>query len=144
LSLRQLLGRAPDLDAAKKDEVHCASWIDVVLEHKYQRVVGSGRGPPLRQLARRSRNLGDLCAEEEKEEWEMFLNDRYERQQATPAPTPQGRASRVLVQQKEAAKQRVKQQRRTTRSDCRHSSPRYLPLRRQVVTLASPLGGPTT
>jgi hypothetical protein len=124
--------------------VHCASWIDAVLERKHQSVVGSGRGPPLRQLARRSRDLGDLGAEEEeeKEGREMFLNNRYERQQPTSAPTPQGRASRLLVQQKEDVKERVKHQRRTARSDCQHSSPRYLPLRRQVVSLANPLGGP--
>jgi hypothetical protein len=72
----------------------------------------------------------------------MFLNNRYERQQPTSAPTPQGRASRLLVQQKEDVKERVKHQRRTARSDCQHSSPRYLPLRRQVVSLANPLGGP--
>jgi hypothetical protein len=40
------------------------------LERKHQRVVSSGHGPPLRQLARRSRDLGDPGAEEE-EEWEM-------------------------------------------------------------------------
>jgi hypothetical protein len=38
----------------------------------------------------------------------------------------------------------VKHQRRTTRSDCRHSSPRYFPLWKQVVTLANPFGGPPT
>jgi len=45
------------------------------------------------------------------------------------APTPQGRAGRLLVQQKEEAKERVKQQGRITRSDCGHSSPGYLSLR---------------
>jgi hypothetical protein len=74
----------------------------------------------------------------------MFLNNRYEQQRPTSAPTPQGRASRLLVQQKEYADERVKHQRRTTRSDCRHSSPRYFPLWKQVVTLANPLGGPPT
>jgi hypothetical protein len=74
----------------------------------------------------------------------MFLNNRYERQRPTSAPTSQGRASRLLLQQKEDAKERVKHQRRTARSDRQHSSPRYLPLRRQVVTLANPLGGPPT
>jgi hypothetical protein len=59
--------------------VHCASWIDAVLGRKHQRVVGSGRGLHLRQLARRSRDLGDLGAKEE-EEWETFLNNRYQRQ----------------------------------------------------------------
>jgi hypothetical protein len=34
-----------------------ASWIDAVCERKHQIVAGSGRGSPLRQLARRSRNL---------------------------------------------------------------------------------------
>jgi hypothetical protein len=79
--------------------VHCASWIDAVLERKHQSVVGSGRGPPLRQLARRSRDLGDLGAEEEeeKEGREMFLNNRYERQQPTSAPTPQCRGSRLSL-----------------------------------------------
>jgi len=33
-SLRQLVGRAPDLDAAKEDAVHCASWIDAGWECK--------------------------------------------------------------------------------------------------------------
>jgi hypothetical protein len=48
-----------------------------MLEHKHQSVVGNGRGPPVRQLARRSRDLGDLGAEEEEEEgWEMFLKNR--------------------------------------------------------------------
>ncbi len=56
--------------------MHCVTWIDAVLEHKHQSVVGSGRGPPVRQLARRSRDLGDLGAEEEEEGWEMFLNNR--------------------------------------------------------------------
>jgi hypothetical protein len=76
--------------------VHCASWIDAVLERKHQRVVASGRGPPLRQLARGSCDLGDLGAEEE-EEWEIFLNNRYERQQPTSAPTPQCRGSRLSL-----------------------------------------------
>jgi len=57
------------------------------------------------------------------------------------APTPQGRAGRVFVQQKEKAKERVKQQGRTTRSECGHSRPGYLSLGRQVVTLANPLRG---
>ncbi|CAM6022057.1 unnamed protein product [Sphagnum balticum] len=56
-SLRQLVGRAPDLDGAKEDAVHCVSWIDAVWERKHQTVAGSGRGSPLRQLARRSRDL---------------------------------------------------------------------------------------
>jgi len=56
-SARQLVGRAPDLDAAKEDAVRCASWIDAVWERKHQTVAGSGRGSPLRQLARRSRDL---------------------------------------------------------------------------------------
>jgi hypothetical protein len=58
------------------------------------------------------------------------------------APTPQGRAGRLLVQQTEEAKERVKQQRRTTRSVCGHSRPGYLSVRRQAVTLANPLSGP--
>jgi hypothetical protein len=58
------------------------------------------------------------------------------------APTPQGRAGRLFVQQKEEAKERVKQQGRTTRSECGHSRPGFLSLRRQVVTLANPLSGP--
>ncbi len=57
------------------------------------------------------------------------------------APMPQVRASRLLVQQKEEAQERVKQQGRTTRSECGHCSPRYLSLWRQAVTLASPLSG---
>ncbi len=83
-------------------------------------MAGSGRGSPLRQLVRRSRDL---------------------MQKPHSAPTPQVRASRLLVQQKEQAQERVKQQGRTTRSECGHSSPSYLSLWRQAVTLASPLSG---
>jgi hypothetical protein len=43
------------------------------------------------------------------------------------------------VQQKQEAQDQVKQQGRTTRSECGHSSPSYLSLWRQAVTLASPL-----
>jgi hypothetical protein len=39
------------------------------------------------------------------------------------------------------AQERVKQQGRTTRSECGHSSPSYLSLWRQAITLASPLNG---
>ncbi len=46
------------------------------------------------------------------------------------------------MQQKDEAKEQVKQQGRTTLSDCGHSSPSYLSLRRQAVTLANPLSGP--
>ncbi len=37
--------------------------------------------------------------------------------------------------------ERVKQQGRTTHSECGHSSPSYLSLWRQAITLASPLSG---
>jgi hypothetical protein len=53
----------------------------------------------------------------------------------------QVRASRLLVQQKEEAQRRVKQQGKTTRFECGHSSPSYLSLWRQAVTLASPVSG---
>jgi hypothetical protein len=55
--------------------------------------------------------------------------------------TPQVRASRLLVQQKEEAQERVTQQGRTTRSECGHNSPNYLFFWRQTITLASPLSG---
>jgi hypothetical protein len=58
------------------------------------------------------------------------------------APTSQGRAGRLLVQQKEEGKERVKQQGRTTRSESGYCSPSYLSLRRQAVTLGNPLSGP--
>ncbi|CAM6018883.1 unnamed protein product [Sphagnum balticum] len=89
-----------------------------VLERKHQRVVSSGRGPPLLQLARWSHDLGDPGAQEEEEEWEMLLNNRYERQKPTSAPMPQGRASRLLVQQKEDAKERVMHQRSLLGAKC--------------------------
>jgi hypothetical protein len=60
-------------------------------------------------------------------------------QKPPSAPMLQVRASRLLVQQKEKAQERVKQQGRTTRSECGHSSPSYLFLWRQAVTLVSPL-----
>jgi hypothetical protein len=63
-------------------------------------------------------------------------------QKPPSAPTAQGRAGRLLVQQKEEAKERVKQQGRTTRSECVNSRPSYLSLRRQAVTRANPLSGP--
>jgi hypothetical protein len=72
----------------------------------------------------------------------MLLNNRYETQKPPSAPTPGGRAGRLLVQQKEEAKERVKQQGRTTRSECGHSLSSYLSLRMQAVTLANPLSGP--
>jgi hypothetical protein len=50
-------------------------------------------------------------------------------QKPPSAPTPQGRAGRLLVQQEEEAKERVKQQGRTTRSDGGHSRPGYWSLR---------------
>jgi hypothetical protein len=59
-------------------------------------------------------------------------------QKQPSAPTAQGRANRLLVQQKEEVKEGVKQQGRTTHSDCVHSSPNYLSLRRQAITLANP------
>jgi hypothetical protein len=43
------------------------------------------------------------------------------------------------MQQKEEARERVKQQGKTTRSICGHSSPNYLSLWKQAVTLVSPL-----
>jgi len=72
----------------------------------------------------------------------MLLNNRYEMQKPPSPQTPQGRAGKLLVQQKEEAEERVKQQGRTTRSECGHSRPGYLSLRRQAVTLANPLSGP--
>jgi hypothetical protein len=57
-------------------------------------------------------------------------------QKPPSAPTPEGRAGRLLVQQKEEAKERVKQQGRTTRSDCGHSSPGYLSLRKNPQIMA--------
>jgi hypothetical protein len=60
-------------------------------------------------------------------------------QKPPSAPMPQVRASRLLVQQKEEVQEQVKQQGRTTRSKCGHSSPSYLSLWRQAITLASPL-----
>jgi hypothetical protein len=62
-------------------------------------------------------------------------------QKPPSAPTPQVRASKLLVQQKEEAQERVKQQGKTTRSKCGHSSPNYLSIWRQAVTLASPFSG---
>jgi hypothetical protein len=62
-------------------------------------------------------------------------------QKPPSAPTSQVKANRLLVQQKEEAQERVKQQGKTTRSECGHSSPSYLSLWRQAVTLASPLSG---
>ncbi len=59
----------------------------------------------------------------------MLLNNRQEMQTPPSASTPQGRAGRLLVQQKEEAKERVKQHGRTTRSECGHSRPGYLSLR---------------
>jgi hypothetical protein len=60
-------------------------------------------------------------------------------QKPPSALTPQVRASRLLVQQKEETQERIKQQGRTTRFKCGHSSPSYLSLWRQAVTLTSPL-----
>jgi hypothetical protein len=48
----------------------------------------------------------------------------------------------TMVQQKEEAKERVKQQGRTTRSECGLSRSGYLCLRRQVVALSNTLSGP--
>ncbi len=44
-------------------------------------------------------------------------------------------------EEEEEAQERVKQQGRTTRSKCEHSSPNYLFLWRQAITLANPLSG---
>jgi hypothetical protein len=62
------LQAARQISMRQKKALHCASWIDAVWEHKHQRVpTGSGRRSrrsSLRQLARRSRDLGDLGAAE--------------------------------------------------------------------------------
>jgi hypothetical protein len=48
----------------------------------------------------------------------------------------------TMVQQKEEAKERAKQQGRTTRSECGLSRSGYLSLRRQMVALSNTLSGP--
>ncbi|CAM6019529.1 unnamed protein product [Sphagnum balticum] len=94
-------GRAADLDAAKEDSVHCASCIDAVWERKHQTVAGSGRGSPLRQLARRScdltlvhQQMGDVAEQSVGNTKATFSSDAAR----------QGR--QTIVQQKEEAKER--------------------------------------